>query len=157
MEIAAKDDTEQRPQDWSTVVRAAGYIYLGFTQRQAAKAAGCSERSIRLWKKCSWWRDAVDEFRDNELYKELEQVAVKRLMMAIGREGDTSTALKVLERLVPSMAPPAHRAELSTDQNIKVEGTIPMGHIPDNVLLGLVGVDVTQLRATPQDGDDSDD
>lgn len=157
MASATKNDPVERPKNWPVVVRAAGYVYLGFTHKQAAECAGCSTRSITEWKKCSWWREAIDEFRENELYKELEQVAVRRLFMAIGREGDTSTALKIAERLAPQLAPPAHRAELTTDQNIKAEGTMPIGAIPDQVLMGLVGMSFNQMMGTPPNDDDSTD
>lgn len=136
------DDTDliKRPQNWPRTVRAAGYIYLGFTQKQAANAAGVSERSIRDWKKCSWWADAIDEFRAGPLYEELQQIAMLRLFQAMAKEKDTATAKWLLERADPRLSPPVQKAEVKTDQNINTNGGFDIGALPDEFLMRMAGM-----------------
>lgn len=101
MVVAEQADPIGRPLDWDKAVSAAYFRALGASQKVAARAAGCGERSIRDWESCSWWPDAVREAHER-WRTNLGAEARRSLLRAVQRDGDL--ALKALERLDPRMS-----------------------------------------------------
>lgn len=64
---APKQKTDRKPRNWDKVTAAAYLRLLGGSQEISAKGAGCSRRSVQMWEKKSWWKDALDEARDRWL------------------------------------------------------------------------------------------
>lgn len=99
--VAERVDPIGRPLDWDKAVSAAYFRALGASQKVAARAAGCGDRTIRDWEACSWWPDAVREAHER-WRTNLGAEARRSLLRAVQRDGDL--ALKALERLDPRMS-----------------------------------------------------
>jgi hypothetical protein len=95
---AALGTAERRHPNWAKVVLAAYFRSLGATQREAAKAAGCGERTVRGWEADqALWSAALETAR--ELWAgEVDAAARGRVLEAIRDEDDTQTARWWLER-----------------------------------------------------------
>lgn len=99
--LAELPDPIGRPQDWDKAVSAAYFRALGASQKVAARAAGCGERTLRDWEACSWWPDAHAE-AVVRWRSDLTAEARRSLLRAIKRDG--KLALDVLERLDRTLA-----------------------------------------------------
>lgn len=102
-----------RPRDWDTAVSAAYIRVIGGTQKQAAAAAGCGERSIRDWENSDFWEAAKKEAADRWLNGVVAHSRKTLIHHFEGEEGDPNLALKLLERLDNRLLPPKVRSELS--------------------------------------------
>lgn len=102
VELAEDGDEVTRPHDWDKAVAAAYIRAIGGTQAIAAASAGCGERTLARWERCSWWpeahRQAVERWRG-----ELSSASRASLLAAV-KAGDGDLALKALERLDPRMS-----------------------------------------------------
>jgi len=87
------------PRDKKAARTVAGLLMLGATQKEAAEAAGVSERVIRDWIHAPWWPD----FRAQALEAIDEKLLVysQRALLQAVREGDANIALKLVESLRP--------------------------------------------------------
>ena len=95
---AALCPADKLHRNWAKVVQAAYFRSLGATQREAAKAAGCGERTVRGWEADhELWSMALETAR--ELWaSEVDAAARGRVLQAIRNEDDTQTARWWLER-----------------------------------------------------------
>jgi hypothetical protein len=97
-----------RPRNWDKCVSVAYLRILGVSQKAAARAASCGERTIRLWEVQQWWPDAQAEARQRWL-SEASDAARATILKAI-RGGDTSSARWFLERVEPALSQPSLRS-----------------------------------------------
>lgn len=102
----------QRPRSWDAAVSAAYLRLLGHSQAAAADAAGVGERTLRGWERAQWWPRAIAEAEARWL-DGLTAAARCTLLRAV-RDGDAERALRILERVMPELAPPRMRVDLST-------------------------------------------
>lgn len=103
----------------------------GSTQAAAAKATGMSQRSVERWVKCSWWGEAMHEATARWL-PGLKSLAMSRLMRDLEKNPDSADrALRVLERLIPDLAPPRQRLEHTGEDG----GPIETREVSDEELL----------------------
>ena len=98
------------PRDREKAMSVAYLRTLGSTQEEAAKAAGVDPRTVGRWEACSWWPDVLREAAERWLAGAIGK-ARKALLDALD-EPDGLLALKVLERVVPELAPASQRMEL---------------------------------------------
>ena len=111
METAVSETTQKRPRNWDNRVSAAYFRMCGFTQKDAAKAAGISERTIRTYESHESWGDAKDEAR-NRWFVSLDVRARGALYRDLDESGKGDLGLKVLERMDDRLAPPKIAHEL---------------------------------------------
>ena len=110
-------DTEQgvgKPQDWDKAVSVAYLRLRNDSQKDAAKAAGIGQRTVRRWENSEWWPKACFEASSRWLHG-LLYVSQQTLYAAISgksTKGDANLALKVAERRIPELAPPKIAHEL---------------------------------------------
>lgn len=109
--MADSGENEQRPRDWEKALSVAYLRCLGQTQAVAAEAAGVGERTIQAWEASSWWHTAVAEANSRWLAGVSEKA--KRALAISLDSNDAQSARWVLERLLPAMAPPKQRSEIS--------------------------------------------
>jgi hypothetical protein len=104
-------DPVGKPQNWDIVVSVAYLRLTGATQAVAAEGAGCSERSVVEWEKCSWWADAEREAQGRWLrgIDSRARVALERAFS--DPEQSANTARWWADRRVPELAPPKVRQE----------------------------------------------
>ena len=98
------------PPDREIALSAAYLRLLGSTQAEAANAAGVDARTLGRWESCSWWDGVASEAADRWLHGAVAKA--RRSLLAALEEPDGSLALRVLERVVPELAPPNQRVEL---------------------------------------------
>jgi transcriptional regulator with XRE-family HTH domain len=87
---------------------------VGATQKQAAKAVGVTERTLRRWEADEKWPDACAGARGRWLQGvEVEaRAALAEELKNKTNRGRGELALKVLERLDPVFAPARQRLEM---------------------------------------------
>jgi hypothetical protein len=115
-----------KPNDWDICVAAAYLRLIGLSQEKAAEGAGCGERSIQDWEKCSWWDKAVQEAKGRWLRK-VEYLAMMGIAEGLlSKDGGVKGTMSryVADRMVPEMKPP----RLGVDANIQ-------GHITGSVVI----------------------
>ena len=78
------------------------------TQEEAAKAAGVSARTVRMWEASDWWRECCDEAGARWLAG-LKAEARRGLFRGVGEDGNL--ALKVLERIDVGLEPKPKKEE----------------------------------------------
>ncbi|HSW29281.1 MAG TPA: hypothetical protein VLH75_07265 [Longimicrobiales bacterium] len=100
-----------KPRDWSKAVLAAYIRLTGSTIAEAAKGAGISDRTLTDWEGCSWWADACHEATQDRWLQHLLSRAKRTLFREVDTDG--RTALQVIERLEPRLAPPKVRGEFT--------------------------------------------
>lgn len=105
-------DQVSGPKDREKAISVAYLRLLGATQTESAEAAGCSVDSIHRWEGCEWWPEIQAEAMDRWLHG-LKAKAMKGLETNLGADGNLS--LKVLERMVPPLAPATQKTDLTTD------------------------------------------
>lgn len=112
---AASDARARDPKahrHWEIIVSAAFLRSLDerkYTQKEAAEAVGRSERSIREWERDKvLWEAAKAEARERWL-PGLADTARRTLTRGVSRNPDL--ALRVLERIDPTFAPPEQRVK----------------------------------------------
>lgn len=84
---------------------------MGATQRDAAKAVGRSERTIRGWESDERWPLAKEEAADRWL-GDLTDASRKAVLETV-RSGNAEMALTILERVDERLAPAKQRVDLS--------------------------------------------
>lgn len=82
---------------------------LGATIKEAAKAHGLSESTIRGWEKRAWFGAAQDRAR-KEWFSGLTGKSLQSLEAHVEKDG--KLALQVAERLVPELAPAPQALEI---------------------------------------------
>jgi hypothetical protein len=108
---AGQADPVGRPQNWDIAVSAAYLRLTGATQVAAAESAGCSERSIVEWEKCSWWADAEREAQGRWL-RGIDSRARVALERAFENPDESATTARWwADRRVSELAPPKVRQE----------------------------------------------
>ncbi len=111
------------PRDREVALSCAYIRLLGSSQLEAAKTAGVDPRTLGRWESCSWWPDVQREAADRWLAGAIGK-ARKALLAALDQP-DGPLALKVLERVVPELAPARHAVELKGSlANIDID-TLP--------------------------------
>jgi hypothetical protein len=116
-------DGEPCPPFWERMVLAAYFRALGSSQPEAARAVGRSTRTIKTWEADrTLWVRAVAEARLRWL-GEATALARRQLLAGLRNDEGGELSLKLLERLDPELAPPAHR--------LKHEGTIALTDTPE--------------------------
>ena len=104
MRVAEYRDVVNKPQNWDKAVSAAYLRLLGLSQKKAAKAAGIGERTLARYELSDWWPEACGEAVGRWM-QQLE-IECRSTIMAAVKAGDVTTAVKMLERLDKSLAPP---------------------------------------------------
>lgn len=89
--------TERKPKHWEKRISAAYLRMLGMTQKDAAKAVGRSERTIRLWEEHGSWKAARDEAADRWLLDITD--ASRRAVLQQLHASDGNMGLAILQRL----------------------------------------------------------
>ncbi len=110
MKLSALGTAQKRPRNWDKRVSAAYFRMCGFTQKEAARAAGLSERTIRNYETHPSFFDAKEEAR-NRWFVSLDVRARGALFDGLGEKGKGELGLRVLERLDQRLAPPNQRYE----------------------------------------------
>ena len=98
------------PRDRDKALSVAYLRTLGASQEEAARATGVDARTVGRWESCSWWPEVLTEAAERWLAGAIGK-ARKALLDALD-EPDGLLALKVLERVVPELAPASQRMEL---------------------------------------------
>lgn len=156
--MSESTDPVAAPRDRETALSTAYLRLLGHTQQEAAKAAGLDPRTVQRWEHSSWWPGVKREAADRWL-SGLAGRARKALLEALERP-DGPLALKVLERIVPELAPPSQRVELrGALANLDMSklapaqvARIPAGEHPLQVLAS--AVEPETLQRVPVDAED---
>ena len=91
------------PRDREKALSAAYLRLLGHTQTEAAIATGVDPRTIGRWEQSSWWCDIQRKAADQWLAGAVGKA--RRALLRALDEPDGTLALKVLERVVPQLAP----------------------------------------------------
>lgn len=107
---AQKKDPIAKPHDMDKARSACMQRLLGASQKTAAEIAGVSVRTMVEWGKCSWWIELSKECQARWL-----QGLAAKTRVALDRhvDEDPATARFAGERLIPELAPPKLRQELS--------------------------------------------
>jgi len=112
------EPAEDGPQDevkrptgawWDKAVHAAYVRLTGATIAESASEAGIGERTLKRWESCSWWADACHEATQDRWLQHLLSRAKRTVFRDVDK--DPRTALQILERLEPRLAPPKVRSE----------------------------------------------
>ena len=143
VEISDQLDPVKAPQQWSKAVHVAALLAIGVTQKEAANAAGCSDRTVRNWIHSSWWPNAVEQAKDTML-SSLFMRAYQTIYKDVSENPDR--AWQVLERLSLQLAPPADRVHIEQDmrqvqtveQNIVQTQQVRAKEMPDDLLFQLL-------------------
>ena len=101
------------PRDREKALSAAYLRLLGSTQAEAAMTTGVDPRTLGRWESCSWWPEVQREAADRWLAGAIGK-ARRALLRALDKP-DGALALKILERVVPELAPAQQRIELGVD------------------------------------------
>lgn len=120
----------EEPRDWDTAVAAAYIRVIGGTQKQAAAAAGCGERTLRDWENSDFWERAKQEAADRWLNGVVAHSRKTIIQHLEGPDGDPNLALKLLERLDDKLLPPKVRAEHSGPNGGPIE-TKELGNVTE--------------------------
>ena len=129
MKLSVSGTTQKRPRHWDNLVSVAYFRMCGLTQKEAARAVGVSERTIRNYEAHPSFCEAKNEAR-NRWFVSLGLRARAALFSALGEKGKGDLGLKVLERLDPRLAPPNQRYEHSGLDGSPIERVHV--YIPDN-------------------------
>jgi hypothetical protein len=104
-------DPVERPRDWEIAVSCAYLRLTGASQKEAAAAAGGSDRQLREWEKCSWWADAEREAQQRWL-RGIDSRARVALERALDNPDESATTARWwADRRVSELAPPKVRQE----------------------------------------------
>lgn len=140
---SASKPADQRPKHWPKMVQAALLRSLGATQAEAAEAAGRSARTIREWEASPLWREAERE--SEALYLvDLKHASMRSVLKGAGRIPDLG--LKILERLMPALAPPKQKLEHTGKDGGPIQTRSELSGLPVADLLALR----QQLLADPE-------
>lgn len=109
--MSQPDDSSAGPKSRDKALSAAYLRTLGHSQEDAANAAGVNRRTLQRWEHSSWWPGIEREAADQWLSGAVGQ-ARRALLLALAKP-DGPLALRILERVVPELAPPSQRIEVS--------------------------------------------
>jgi hypothetical protein len=125
---AGQEEPAPRPKHWDNMVRAAMMRVLGATQKEAAEAAGRSERTVRDWEGSPLWREALVEVEGLWL-QDLKFAAMGTVL----RNAAVNPMLgwDVLQRLVPALAPPRLRHEHTGKNGGPIQTESRFAEVPD--------------------------
>jgi hypothetical protein len=112
---ANPDDPVGKPHDYDKALSVAYLRLIDKTQEEAAELAGVSPRTVHSWEHSSWWPECEAEAGRRWL-RGLEAKARSKLQSDM----DASLALKILERRLPELAPPALKAEHQFPEELKI-------------------------------------
>ena len=126
--MAENRDPVRAPRNRDKALRAAYFRLIGYSLRDAASSANIGTRTLERYESCSWWQDLLAE-ADRKYLSEL--TAKSRQSLLKGVEKDSSLALRVVERLIPELAPPAQR--MNVDATIGVETSDARSKLEDLV------------------------
>lgn len=102
--MSQSNDVVAEPRDREKALSVAYLRYLGATQTEAAEAAGVDRSTVQRWESCSWWAEIQVEAQS----RWLAGLAGKaRVGLERGVLTDPAISLRVLERLMPELAPGA--------------------------------------------------
>lgn len=120
-------DPVAAPRDPETALSAAYLRLLGHTQVEAAHATGIDPRTLGRWESCGGWDDVASEAADRWLHGAVAKA--RRALLAALEQPDGPLALRVLERVVPELAPPSQQVHLTGSL-----ANINMDLLPDGLL-----------------------
>ena len=109
--VANPHDAIGRPHDWDKAVLAAYFRLTGSTIAETARHAGVGERSITAWESCSWWPKACAQATEDKWLSHLLSRSLRTIFRDV--KEDSKLALQVAERLMPKLAPPKVRQEVT--------------------------------------------
>ena len=125
---AGQEERAPRPKHWDNMVRAAMMRVLGATQKEAAEAAGRSERTIRDWEASPLWREALVEVEGLWLV-DLKHAAMGTVLRNVAL--NPMLGWDILQRLVPALAPQAKRMELTGKNGGPIQTEGRFAEVPD--------------------------
>ena len=105
-DVAGLGDSVAEPKDRDKALSAAYLRIIGHTQEEAAAGANCGARSLRRWEAQPWWPEILVEAGSRWL-SGLTAKARGTLL----NDMDAALALKILERLIPELAPAKRHVE----------------------------------------------
>ncbi len=109
---AEKKDPVKRPRNWDKAVSVAYLRMLGASQEVSSKEAGCAQRSVVDWERCSWWKDAQAEARDRWMQGG-DSLAMRAIYKGLANPDDSAQMSRWwADRRIPELAPPRVRGEL---------------------------------------------
>jgi hypothetical protein len=115
--FAEENKLEDRPRWFAKALLAAHLIVnCKMLQKDAAKAVGRTDRSLREWMATPWWQYAIEAAR--ELWYDDVQLDARFAVQSSVRAGNAEMGLKLLERLDPRMRPPVQRVQAKTEAEI---------------------------------------
>jgi hypothetical protein len=127
---------ERKPANWDKRVSAAYLRMLGATQAEAARAVGCSERTIRRWEMDGTWSRAQQEARDRWMVN-MDGQSRAALLKGV-RSSDLQTARWFLERTDPRLIPAAQQEPVvnvyQLIQQLTVQQLLELEALPDEQL-----------------------
>lgn len=103
----------KRPNDWESVLSCAWARVIGLPPNRACEIGGVSVTTLRNWMDSDWWQDALDEARAL-LPKKLSALAIAALQSGL-EANDQTTARYIADRLIPELAPPTLRTDVTSD------------------------------------------
>lgn len=131
VKTAGSEAAPKRPKHWPNMVRAAVIRQMDGTQEEAAEAAGRSVRTIRDWEGGDIWPDALREAESHWLVN-LKRASMRSVLKGAGRNPDMG--LKILERMMPQLAPPKQKHELSGPNGGPIPVESRLSQVPDDEL-----------------------
>lgn len=135
---AAPEDKIQKPQNAEKCLLVAYFLGLGWTQREAAKAAGVGDRTVRDWMGCSWWQSV--EIAAHQKFMRRLTGRTKESLLNLVNGCEPATVRFAAERLLPELKP--------AEQTLNVRGELVwlLTKLPDEELDRLNDMDDTELR-----------
>lgn len=100
----------EAPRDWETALSVAFLRESGSTQREAAKIAGVSARTVERWEASGWWPDAVAQAGRRWLPGVIHR-ARRALWQQMETDGDL--AFRFLKEVDPAIREPMGRGAVS--------------------------------------------
>lgn len=105
------------PKNWEIAVSCAYLRSIGASQKEAARAAGGSERQLREWEHSAWWPKAMEEAHKRWL-SGIVCLTKKGLLSALNdAENYAQTARWLGERLITELLPPRQRHAVGGDKD----------------------------------------
>lgn len=119
----------KRPEDWEAVIACAWARVIGMSPAKSAEVGDVSTTSLRNWMASDWWQEALEEAR-SMLPKKLGAMAIAALQTGL-ENADQTTARYIADRLIPELAPPTLRTDVTSDGK-KLESIPVMFVSPDD-------------------------
>jgi hypothetical protein len=129
---AGDGEAKQRPRHWDKMVLAAYLRIMGRTQKEAAEAAGRSERTIQAWEASELWREAEQEAEEDTFLRSLKHASMRAVLQNV-EDGNPMLGWDALQRLIPQLAP-KQRLEHTGKNGGPIQTETRLAEVPDSEL-----------------------